>query len=361
MDLKSIFYSLLKLLLTVLQGIVGAFIAFLVYVSITDYNPDKVMPLEIKHPGMTSRSTDSSFSFLIWNTGYAGLGKEMDFFYDGGIRVRPTQAEFQKYQGGILNFLGANDSLDFILLQEVDQHSKRSYFSNQSEAIENQLPAYSSVFSKNYDVAYVPTPPSHPMGKVSAGMMTLSGFDVEKALRLALPQLYSWPMKHFMLDRAAIATHHPLTTQKDLVLINVHNSAYVDDSSALAKEIAVIKNYAQSQYQAGNYVVIGGDWNQNPPGFDTLQRSSYHQLDYQLEKNSLGKNWKWAWDKTKPTNRSLKKPLKQGVNKTIIDFYAISPNLFFEEVKVLPLEFIFSDHEPVYLRVSIPPRQKNRR
>jgi endonuclease/exonuclease/phosphatase family metal-dependent hydrolase len=283
----------------------------------------------------------------------------MDFFYDGGHRVRPAQDEFQKYQDGMLNFLDTNDSLDFILLQEVDQHSKRSYYSNQAEAIESQLPAYSSVFSKNYDVSFVPMPLSHPMGKVSAGMMTLSGLTPETALRLALPQVYSWPMKHFMLDRAAIATHYPITTQKELVVINIHNSAYVDDSSALAKEIAVVKNYAQSQYQAGNFVVIGGDWNQNPPGFDTLRNSDHHQLDYQLEKNSLGKKWQWAWDKTKPTNRSLNKPLNQKVNKTIIDFYVVSPNLCVDEVRVLPLDFSFSDHEPVYLRVSIPPQRKN--
>ncbi len=358
MDLKSIFYSLLKILLTVLQSLVVAFIAFLVYMAITDYNPDKVMPLEIKTPTLNTGSADSSFSFMIWNTGYAGLGKEMDFFYDGGKRVRPTQNEFEKYKNGILNFLDANDSLDFVLLQEVDQHSKRSYYSNQAEAIESRLTAYSSVFSKNYDVAFVPMPPSNPMGKVSAGMMTLSGLATIKALRLALPQVYSWPMKHFMLDRAAIATHHPVNAQKDLIIINIHNSAYVDDTSALAKEIAVIRNYAQSQYQKGNYVVIGGDWNQNPPGFDTLQLSALHRLNYQLEKNSLGKNWQWAWDKTKPTNRSLEKPLSQGVNKTVIDFYAVSPNLLVEEVKVLPLDFSFSDHEPVYLRVSIPP-QKN--
>lgn len=361
MKIKPVFHTILKLLLTLLQGVIGLFLLFMVYIAITDYSPDKETLLEIRTNHPKPANADSGFSFLIWNTGYAGLGAEMDFFYDGGKRVRPSKTEFQKYMNGILQFLDKNDTLDFILLQEVDRLAKRSYHHNQVAAIENRLDGFYSVFSKNYDVAFVPMPPTNPMGRVEAGMMTLSGMKPGTALRMALPQVYSWPMKYFMLDRAAVVTHYPIAKKKDLVVINIHNSAYVDDPVALEKEIAVIKDYATKQYQSGNYVVIGGDWNQNPPGFDTLQHSTLHPLNYQLGQNTFGKNWKWAWDQWQPTNRSLDKPLAEDVKKTIIDFYALSPNLHIEEIKALPMGFAFSDHEPVYLRVSVIPPQKNQK
>jgi len=361
MKIKPVFYTVLKLFLTLLQGITGLFLLFMVYIAFTDYTPEKKIPLEIHTNNPKPAYVGSDFSFLIWNTGYAGLGADMDFFYDGGKSVRPSKEKFQKYMTGILQFLDKNDSLDFVLLQEVDLMAKRSYKYNQVTAIENRLNGFYSVFSKNYDVAFVPMPPTNPMGCVEAGMMTLSQMKPDTALRMALPQVYSWPMKYFMLDRAAVVTHYPIAKKKDLVVINIHNSAYVDDPVALEKEIDVIKNYATKQYQAGNYVVIGGDWNQNPPEFHQLSENPFHSLDYQLKKTSLEKSWKWAWDRWQPTNRSLDKPLAEGVKKTIIDFYALSPNLHIEEIKVLPLGFDFSDHEPVYLRVSVIPPQKNQK
>ena len=68
------------------------------------------------------------FTFLSWNIGYAGLGKEMDFFYDGGGKVRPSKEQFENYLSGIKKTLKENNKVDFIFLQEVDISSKRSYY-----------------------------------------------------------------------------------------------------------------------------------------------------------------------------------------------------------------------------------------
>jgi len=139
------------------------------------------------------------------------------------------------------------------------------------------------------------------------------------------------------------------------VVMNIHNSAYADDKEALKEETAIIRKYAQEQQQAGHVVVIGGDWNQNPPGFETLASEAFFRLDYQLNDTLIGKNWQWAWSKSSPTNRSLSEPYSSSTPKTVIDFFASSPGLQVKEVKVLEMDFEFSDHEPVYLRVKLTP------
>ena len=48
---------------------------------------------------------NDTISLLTWNLGYAGLGAEMDFFYDGGKMVRPKKEWHEKYLNGISDFI----------------------------------------------------------------------------------------------------------------------------------------------------------------------------------------------------------------------------------------------------------------
>ena len=64
---------------------------------------------------------DSSiFDLLIWNIGYAGLDASMDFFYDGGEQMRPSEKGVSNNLQGIRNTLKPFNAYDFVLLQEVD-------------------------------------------------------------------------------------------------------------------------------------------------------------------------------------------------------------------------------------------------
>ena len=69
----------------------------------------------------------TTYSAMIWNIGYAGLGAEADFFYEGGKQVRGSEDNVRRNLYKISQFLQSNDSIDFILLQEVDENSKRNY------------------------------------------------------------------------------------------------------------------------------------------------------------------------------------------------------------------------------------------
>ena len=71
--------------------------------------------------------SDSTISFMIWNVGYGGLGKEVDFFYDNGKMVTSPEEHVKKNNAGIEKFLASVKDVDFIMLQEVDRDSKRSW------------------------------------------------------------------------------------------------------------------------------------------------------------------------------------------------------------------------------------------
>ena len=103
----------------------GVFLLFLLYATIDDYRPDEltVQPTECVQD-VLSDSLD--LSLLIWNIGYAGLDASMDFFYDGGKQMRPARDGVSRNLEGIENTLEEFNGFDLIMLQEVDQDSKRS-------------------------------------------------------------------------------------------------------------------------------------------------------------------------------------------------------------------------------------------
>ena len=349
---SHIAFIMLKWILSLVQLFLLLLAGFLLFIAISDFDPPPAQQLKVSEAEEAHQSADSSLTLITWNIGYGGLGKEMDFFYDGGQRVRPSLKAHKKYFQGITSFIKSHDSIDFFLLQEVDKNAKRSWRTSQTVAIRNKLPAHYSTFSKNYDVPFVPLPPLNPMGKVEAGMMTFSGIPPESAVRLALPDVYSWPKKHFMLDRAAIVTTHSLSTGKKLMVINIHNSAYVDDSTALQNELEVIRSYALNAYRNGFYVIIGGDWNQNPPAYSP-EAPPHVALPWEINKNAFGEGWLWAYDTSAVTNRYLSAPLDDNTKRTTIDYFALSPNIKLKRIRVLPMNFRYSDHEPVYLNVTL--------
>jgi len=353
MKINRKFFAALRWGWTILKILAIVFIAFIGYIQLTDFRPSDKVPIELRGNRHELENVDGTLSIITWNIGYAGLGKEMDFFYDGGEMVRPDYRQHKNYLKGITEFLMANDSVEVFLLQEVDRNSRRSYEYNQMKHITDSLERFSGVFAKNYDVPFVPLPVTSPMGKVDAGMATFSKLRPKMTFRYALPQSHSWPMSLFMLDRAVIKSTFPFPDRKNLVVLNIHNSAYADEEAARAAELEVIKSIALEEYNKGNYVVIGGDWNQNPPDFKIQSIPKGKETGFTLQDDYIGKEWKWVYDEHEATNRSLKRPYSESSKKTIIDFYLLSPNLTVEEVEVLEQNFRFSDHEPVYIRFRL--------
>ncbi len=331
-------------------------IAIILIGVVKDYQPKAIEQLEIEGQNSVKIIPDSIVSFLSWNIGYCGLGAEMDFFYDGGKMVRPAKELLEKYTQSILTFLKKQDSTEIILLQEVDRNSERSMYQDELEMIQNELPGYSSSFGYNYKVRFVALPFTNPLGRVEMGQTIFSKYKPISSERYSYYSAYSWPKRLFMLDRCFLVSRFRLANGKELVVMNTHNSAYDAGGKLREIEMPLIRDLMLGEFMKGNYVVAGGDWNQNPPGFDLEQIDSRYRGEKGVELNGslFPDGWKIVFDPETPTNRFIDKPLTEGETKaTVIDFFILSPNLDKIDIKTYALNFQFSDHNPVSLSVRI--------
>ncbi len=340
----------LEFVLLVSGAILASFGLMLIFATLTDYNPPDVVELKVEGHGM--EGAPSELSIMTWNIGYAGLGKDEDFFLDGGKKTRPDPEASSRYIEGILDFIGSvSKDLDVVFLQEVDRDSDRSYHVDQFSLISKRLEGFYGVFTVNYKVSFVPVPFSDPMGKVLSGLAVFSRYRPLDAKRLALPGKYPWPTKIFQLDRCAVVIRIPAPNGKEWVLINTHNSAYDEGGEIRMKQLEFLKELMLSEYEKGNYVVVGGDWNAMLGGeFEYTERKP--DVYIPLPSGWTPKGWKWGIDTDVPTNRSVSMPYRKGVNfVTIIDGFLVSPNVEILEVHGEDLGFEYSDHNPVFIKV----------
>jgi len=351
-------HTAIKFFLICLLCLVGAVIIYvlsvLTYTTLTEFKPPEKTATEIRGNAPMVIDASRNLRLLTWNIGYAGLGKEMDFFYEGGQQVRPSQELNSSYLSGITSFIELHSSLDVIILQEVDLDSKRSYGQNEMEIISNTIPDHTLSYAVNYRSAFVPVPILHPMGRVKSGLVTFSKFQPRQAYRLATPGNYPWPKRLYLLKRCFLVSRYKVTNGHELVIINLHNSAFDDASEQRAMETEMLYSLAMSEYDRGNYVIAGGDWNQNPPGWKASEIKDYKARQvWPLDRDLFPQDWTWAYDPRVPTNRDVSRPFrKDSTATTILDFFLLSPNLEKINAETLDLAFEYSDHQPVILQVG---------
>ncbi|MCB0806174.1 MAG: hypothetical protein KDC05_10280, partial [Bacteroidales bacterium] len=346
---KLLFVCLLCL---ILAGFI--YVGFiLIYGSATSFNPEIKIQAKVQGQGLIRIDTSNPIRLVSWNIGYAGLGEEMDFFYEGGKMVRPTQERNKIYLSGIASFLESQAFRDFILLQEVDFDSKRSYGENQFKEVAGLLPAFVSSIALNYKSGFVPVPFTEPMGRVEAGLVTFSKYQPVSAARIATPGSYAWPMRLFQLKRCFLVNRFHTNSGKDLVLIHLHNSAFDDADELREQELGLLKEIAVKAFEEGNYVIAAGDWNQNPPQWMTDKTKKYEVDQVRpIVQSHFPSDWTWAFDPSLPTNRDVSAPFDLQNSKTsLIDFYLLSPNIKLLQVETIDLEFENSDHLPVTIEV----------
>lgn len=338
----------------------------LVYGSINDYEPEDRTTLEPFQRSLLTTVPDTTLTFTIWNLGFGGLGRASDFFYDdgyfffsGGKTTRTAKALVEK---NIQGFLTVTDSLksDFYLYQEVDRDSRRSHHLDQVGALGEKLGNYSGVFATNFDVPYVPIPifePWNAYGKAYSGLATFSRYQPSESTRFQLPGAFSWPKRVFSLDRCLNFQRFPTANGKELIVVNVHNSAYDAGGELKGQQLAFIRKLLMAEYEKGNYVIAGGDWNMCPPyfrfdGYMPGRTQGYTQLN--IPELFFPADWLWIYDATHPTNRKTRSPYVPGTTfVTLIDFFLTSPNVRVKEVKTIHLDFEYSDHQPVKMRVEL--------
>ena len=350
MRVLSIFAKSVLILILLAVLVLGA---FLLVMTIADYNPPEKTVLHIEGHGDTT--LPDTMSILTWNLGYCSLGKEADFFLDGGRESRgKSKIIVENHIDNISVFI---DSIkpDFVFIQEIDRNATRSFHIDEYKHLENAMKNYVSTFAVNYKTLWVPVPIYKPMGSVLGGLAVFSKYEPYYSVRFSFPGNYSWPVKLFQLDRCYIETKYKLKSN-DLVVINLHLSAFDKGGFLRKKQLEYLKKHILNEYEKGNYVLVGGDWNHIFPGVDlkAINENNIPKDVPTLPRNWIPKGWKLAFDSTIPTNRSNNHPYVEGENTvTIIDGFLLSPNIKLLEVRGINLHFNDSDHNPVFLRIAL--------
>ena len=354
-------HKVLKIVLIVVGSFLATVItfvgAFLIFASATTLQVKDVEDMKIDGDITTKVDKSSSINLLTWNMGYGALDERQDCYWDGGKGVDGESKEVV-----LENVKAYKDKIkeinpDIFFVQEADRDSKRSYYVNQYDSLRETFSDYESSFAGNFKAGLVPLPLYNMTGKVDAGIASFSKYDLLDSKRIQLPIPFSWPMSLFNLKRCLLVNHLPIEgSDKELVIINLHLEAY-DDGEGKAKQLAMLMDTMQEEYDKGNYVIAGGDFNQT---FSTTNYQKYPKMNdwvCPVIDASLYPSFEFVMDDTHPTCRSLYKTYydsdKENHQYYMIDGFIVSKNININSIETLDLGFKNTDHNPVKLSVTL--------
>ena len=344
----------------ILAAVILAAAALVVFLTVREYKPSEHESIRVVSGDSKPLPAGSKIRVLTWNTGYGALGDNADFFMDGGKMVKSAdksrvQENMEAMRDEILKLMP-----DMIFLQEVDESAGRSYYIDEAEFYREAFPGFDSIFGYNYKVPFVPYP-LPPIGKVYAGIETLSAFSIDSAERIQLPCPFSWPVRLANLKRCLLTGRIPIEgTDRELVLVNLHLEAY-DSGEGKIAQTEMLKGILESEAAAGNYVIAGGDFNQVFSNADTgaypAQEGKWAAGE--IDVSAFPDDLLFLMDESVPSCRSLDRPYEGADRGTfqyyLIDGFIVSSNIRVESCEGISLDFRNTDHNPVLLTAELIP------
>ena len=358
---KSVLKRILKGLLGVVLVLVLGFFALAGYLTVTEFKPADLETVTVENTGNAEKtiSTGDTLTVMSFNIGYCANDKDHDFFMDGGKTVNTESREnIEKNLSAIIETIKEADA-DVNFIQEVDKSSKRSYHVNEYSSISDSLKDYSSAYATNYRVKYVPYP-LPTIGEVESGIAVFNKFSSsEEAKRIAFPTAFTWPVSLCQLKRCLLVEYVPIeNSDKMLVLVNLHLDAY-DDGEGKKLQTQILADFLKEEYEKGNYVIAGGDFNQTFPGVEGEQYEVVNDEYFVpgvVDTSLFSDDWQIVSDDKVPSARLLNEPYNPESENTqyyVLDGFILSPNVKSVSVENLDCGFENSDHNPMVLTAQL--------
>ncbi len=363
--IKTISKIIIILIILIALVIAG----YVIYLSKTYYRIDDNQELEIENNVSSLIKTNEEYSAITYNIGFGAYTPTYDFFMDEGVmndgtKTKGTHAKAVSEESAYNTTLGSasiikNLDADFTLLQEVDTDSDRSYHINQKQVITDSMKNCAYTYATNLHTAKLLYPPSDPIGTMNSGILTLSSYKIDSSLRRSYPIATSFISKFFDLDRCFDVMRLPVKgTDKELVLINSHMSAYDEGGYYRAQQLNLICGVMKEEADKGNWVIAGGDWNHALCGSETMYPSKQQQPDWLVtfDIDALPKGFsivKANNIKDVASCRSDDIPYEKGVTYcATVDGFIVSSNVK-AKAQNIDCEFKYSDHNPVKLTFEL--------
>ena len=228
---------------------------------------------------------------------------------------------------------------------------------DEAAMLREALPEYDGTWAQNYDSPFLMYPLRHPHGASVSGLMTLSSLTVDSARRVELP-IENSLMKLVDLDRCYSVHRIPVADGGELVLYNLHLSAYTSDGTIATEQLEMLCADMLAEYENGNYCVAGGDFNK-----DLLGNSA------KIFGVAGGENDTWAqpipegtipdglslvvpFDPEHPvaTCRTANEPYNEETTfRVTVDGFLVSDNVEVLGADVVDADYRYSDHNPIYM------------
>lgn len=350
--IKRIFKSIIALVLVVL--IVG--LAYVGYVVFSYSRIEDNQTVDVFNVNNSSVKVGENYSALIQNLGFGAYTQDFTFFMDGGSQ---SWAKNEQSVKDCIN-AAANQAEklnpDFVLFQEVDLDSTRSYHIDQKQMLIDKFNTYNNTFAVNYHSAFLFYPFNQPHGASNSGILTLSKYKITSSLRRSLP--ISESLSKFLdLDRCYSVSRVPVENGKELVLFNVHLSAYGGSDEIRTAQMTMLFNDMKAEYDKGNYCLCGGDFNHDFTGDSTQKLNGGQTVDFgwaqpfpdELLPDCITKCDNYTNETLIPTCRNCDVPYKEGNFTIIVDGFLVTDNIEVNTLNNIKTDFVYSDHNPVYI------------
>lgn len=327
--------------------------------------------LAIKHKFSQSKElkTGATYTASTYNVGFGAYNQDFSFFMDTGKMKdgTKTQGKYGKAESNAAVLQNTNGAIktmekvkaDFMLFQEIDTNSSRSYHVNQVQKMSQQFSNYEEIFANNFHSPYLLYPLNDPHGAVQSGLLSLSKYSVDQAVRRKYPVTTNFITKFTDLDRCFTVMSIPVNNGHKLILINSHMSAYDKGGKMRVKQLKLLNSVMESEYKKGNYVIVGGDFNHTFGRKMLTHFKSQQEIpDWVsvLSSKDLAPDIRMVHAKnenTVPTCRGTDMPYQKGKTyTTVIDGFLVSKNVQATS-KNINTEFAYADHNPVKLSFKL--------
>jgi endonuclease/exonuclease/phosphatase family metal-dependent hydrolase len=343
----------LKIIGIVLAAIIVIVAGYLAYVFIS-YHRIGDQPIDVNGTAQAAIETGTEYKIVSYNIGFGAYEDDFGFFMDGGDRAWAWSKErLDKNLKEIGTVLQAQDA-DILLIQEIDIGSTRSYCFDERPYMVNALPEMSYTFAQNYDSPFLAYPVTQPFGKARSGLMSFSAAPIASAERVELP-IESGFTKFLDLDRCYSKQRITLSNGAELVLYNLHLSAYTSDGTIANKQLQILLDDIQAEYNKGNYCIAGGDFNKDILG-DSSKYFGKSDIEYTWaqpipEEVLAGYKAKLVAPFNEaspvPSCRNADGPYHKGQYVLTIDGFLVTDNIKVNRSDVIDTQFKYSDHNPV--------------
>lgn len=355
--------KVIKAILIVLAAVFVIVGGYLIYAFSSYYRLPDNMTLEIVElPEASSNKAvpvGEELTAISYNIGFGAYTPDFSFFMDGGVSSwgaskESTIADVAKAAGYVQSY-----EPDFVLFQEVDLDSTRSYHVDQEAILDEFFPKYNRVGALDYDSPFLFWPLLQPHGSSVSELATYSVYPMTSALRRSLP-VSETVTKIVDLDRCYSRITIPTENGKDLCLYTIHMSAYGMDDSVRQGQIAMISEDMNADVNAGNYVICGGDFNHDLLAADDADVSVGWAMPFPRE--NLPEKMKfvldlWPREEVETMHHSCRDadaPYEEGVSYTItVDNFIVSDNVEITSYDIPNTGYAYSDHEPIVIRFTL--------